>query len=144
GSDAIGGVVNFITRRSYDGLELSGDYRWIDGSDGDYGGSILWGKTGSNWDVMASAGYHQRSELPVLGHDWAHQAYENNPRGRWTGGRQPAGVPPRHGGRHAHRRVPARPRLHQAGRSAHDRQYERGPSVAVDELPRAVLDLGQP
>ena len=36
GSDAIAGVVNFITRRDLDGLEIQGEYKDIDGSDGDY------------------------------------------------------------------------------------------------------------
>ncbi len=100
GSDAIGGVVNFITRRSFEGLELSADYRQIDGSKGDdYGASFVGGKVGSNWDVMVSGEYHHRSELPVLGKDWAHQAYDRNPEGGWTGGGNPeAFIPTTAGG----------------------------------------------
>ena len=41
GSDAIGGVVNFITRKNFDGLEVNATYRAIDGSDGDYDGSLI-------------------------------------------------------------------------------------------------------
>ncbi len=100
GSDAIGGVVNFITRRSFDGLEISGDYKYIDGSKGDdYGASAVWGKVFGDFDVMASAEYHHRSELPVLGKDWAHQAYDRNPEGGWTGGGNPeAFIPTTAGG----------------------------------------------
>jgi len=36
GSDAVGGVVNFITRKDLDGFELNGNYTAIGGSDGDY------------------------------------------------------------------------------------------------------------
>ena len=36
GSDAVAGVVNFITRKDLDGFEVSGKYALIDGSDGDY------------------------------------------------------------------------------------------------------------
>jgi iron complex outermembrane receptor protein len=66
GSDAIGGVVNFITRKNVDGLEVSADYRLIDGSDGnDYGGSVLWGKRFGSLDVLLSGSYQHRSELSV-------------------------------------------------------------------------------
>ncbi len=36
GSDAIAGVVNFITRTNQDGFKASADYRYIRGSKGDY------------------------------------------------------------------------------------------------------------
>ncbi|NJM61091.1 MAG: TonB-dependent receptor plug domain-containing protein [Oscillatoriales cyanobacterium RU_3_3] len=35
GSDAIGGVVNFITRQGVEGLTLDGSYTYIEGTDGD-------------------------------------------------------------------------------------------------------------
>ncbi|HEY2750101.1 TonB-dependent receptor domain-containing protein [Phenylobacterium sp.] len=95
GSDAIGGVVNFITRRSFEGLEIGGDYRWIDGSKGnDYTANLTWGKVGDNWDVLVSGGYQHRSELPVLGKDWAHKIYDLNPEGGWTGGGNPEAFTP--------------------------------------------------
>jgi iron complex outermembrane receptor protein len=95
GSDAIGGVVNFITKRSYDGLEMGADYRHIDGSDGgDWTANLTWGKVGANWDALISAGYQHRSELPVLGKSWAHQAYDSNPEGGWTGGGNPEAFTP--------------------------------------------------
>jgi iron complex outermembrane receptor protein len=95
GSDAIGGVVNFITKRSFDGLELGADYRWVDGSKGnDWNANFTWGKVGSNWDALISAGYDHRSELPVLGKDWAHKAYDLNPEGGWTGGGNPEAFTP--------------------------------------------------
>ncbi len=90
GSDAIGGVVNFITKRSFDGLEVGADYRQIDGSKGgDYTANLTWGKVGDDWDALFSAGYQHRSELPVLRKDWAHRAYDSNPEGGWTGGGNP-------------------------------------------------------
>ncbi|MDP3382814.1 MAG: TonB-dependent receptor plug domain-containing protein, partial [Phenylobacterium sp.] len=36
GSDAIGGVINFITKKTFSGFEVSGEYRYVDGSDGEY------------------------------------------------------------------------------------------------------------
>ncbi len=86
GSDAIAGVVNFITRKDFDGLELNGSYRYIDGSDGDYDGSIIWGHTWENGNVLLSAGYQHRSELPTTERDWAAQSYFNNPEGGWSAG----------------------------------------------------------
>jgi len=43
GSDAIAGVVNFITRTDQEGFRASADYRYISGSDGDYGGALSYG-----------------------------------------------------------------------------------------------------
>src|SRR5690606_24670080 len=47
GSDAIGGVVNYITKERVDGLELSADYRHIEDSDGDYNAGLSWGTSWS-------------------------------------------------------------------------------------------------
>jgi iron complex outermembrane receptor protein len=49
GSDAIGGVVNFITKRSFEGLEIGGDYRSLEGSKGgDYTLNATWGHVADN------------------------------------------------------------------------------------------------
>ena len=40
GSDAIAGVVNFITRKNFEGAEVGASYRYIDGSKGDYNASL--------------------------------------------------------------------------------------------------------
>jgi iron complex outermembrane receptor protein len=86
GSDAIGGVVNFITRTNFDGLEVGGSYRFIEGSDGDYTGQVVWGWGGDNADVLLSVGYQHRSELPVTERDWATRPYLENPEGGWSSG----------------------------------------------------------
>jgi iron complex outermembrane receptor protein len=89
GSDAIGGVVNFITRRNLDGLELNGTYQFIDGSDGDYELSALWGKQFDGGNVMFMAGHRARSQLPIMERDWAirtgPEGYLENPLGGWAG-----------------------------------------------------------
>ena len=90
GSDAIAGVVNFITKTNVNGLEAGGDYRFIGGSKGgDYRLDATWGHTFDNWNVMLSAGFQHRSELPIANKSWAHQPYDNNPEGGWTGGGNP-------------------------------------------------------
>jgi iron complex outermembrane receptor protein len=55
GSDAIGGVVNFITRTDLDGLELDAEYSYIDDSDGDYAASVAWGSRFERGNVLLAA-----------------------------------------------------------------------------------------
>lgn len=85
GSDAIGGVVNFITRTDLNGLELNGSYTYIDGSDGDYTLSANYGWVGDRGDALISVGYRHRSELDTLERDWAVNSYLENPNGSWSG-----------------------------------------------------------
>ena len=64
GSDAVAGVVNFITKRNYDGAMVSVDYQ--DGAHGDNKEYIfqgLWGATGDKGSVLAAISYTNRSPL---------------------------------------------------------------------------------
>ncbi len=82
GSDAVAGVANFITRKNFDGIELQGDYRFIEDSDGDYTASILAGKNlGSDVNILAGFGYRHRSPLAAIDRDYANLPYEINPAG---------------------------------------------------------------
>ncbi|MCR5874401.1 TonB-dependent receptor [Phenylobacterium sp. J426] len=89
GSEAIGGVVNFITRRDLDGFEVSGNYNYIDGSEGDYDVSLAWGSRFDRGSVLLTAGYRRRSELRTTDRDWALQPNANNPLGGWSGAGNP-------------------------------------------------------
>jgi iron complex outermembrane receptor protein len=89
GSDAIGGVVNFITRTRQDGLFASGDYRYVDGSKGDWNATLSWGGRLGPVRLLVSGGYSHRSELTVLDRDFAYQPYDANPQGGWSGGGSP-------------------------------------------------------
>jgi iron complex outermembrane receptor protein len=71
GSDAIGGVINFITRKNFNGLELQGGYTYVDGSDGDYSASLTYGFTNDRSSLLLSGGYRHRSELPTVERDFA-------------------------------------------------------------------------
>jgi iron complex outermembrane receptor protein len=71
GSDAIAGVVNFITRRGFEGLSIDTSYTSIEDSDGDYGTSLLWGHKSDGYDVLVAASYRHRSELNVFDRDFA-------------------------------------------------------------------------
>jgi iron complex outermembrane recepter protein len=69
GSDAVAGVINFITRKNYDGMELKGSYTKIDGSDG-YSMSALGGHTWDSGSWVAAASYSIENELPNTARPW--------------------------------------------------------------------------
>jgi iron complex outermembrane receptor protein len=94
GSDAIGGVVNFITKKNVHGLDVGGDLRDIRGSNGEWTANATWGTSGNHWDGFVSGRYWHRSALPVLSRSWAHQAYDNNPEGGWSGASNPTEFTP--------------------------------------------------
>jgi iron complex outermembrane receptor protein len=78
GSDAIAGVVNFISRRGYDGLSIDTSYTSIEDSDGDYGTNLLWGHDADRYDVLFSASYRHRSELKVRDRDFSLPPFDRN------------------------------------------------------------------
>ncbi len=88
GSDAIGGVVNFITRTDLNGFEFAGNYQGIRGSDGDYDLSGAWGEKFDRGNTLFTIGYRHRSELSVKSRDWAlltgPDGYLRNPLGGWA------------------------------------------------------------
>lgn len=83
GSDAIGGVVNFITRDDVDGLEIGGSYQGIEDG-GDFDVNALWGYQGDQWNVMLTGEYAEREEIPFKDRDWAVLPYSQNPQGGWS------------------------------------------------------------
>ncbi|WP_164518978.1 TonB-dependent receptor [Sphingomonas sp. ABOLG] len=84
GSDAIAGVVNFITNRSLKGLVVSGDYKGIKGSNGDWTASAAFGHNQDGLRVLGSFGFQHRSELMVTDRDFAIGSYTNNPENGFT------------------------------------------------------------
>jgi len=79
GADAVAGVVNYITRKNVEGLELNGDYRYIEDSDGDYNVDGLWGKKFDNSNLLVSLSYQHRSKLQTRDRDWYRYEYLENP-----------------------------------------------------------------
>ena len=80
GSDALGGVVNYITRHDFDGFEIDGDYRYIADSDGEFGLDFLWGNTFDNGDnLLVSAEFSQSSILRARDRDFITLPYIDNP-----------------------------------------------------------------
>jgi iron complex outermembrane receptor protein len=81
--------VNFITRTDQEGFLVSGDYRWIQGSKGDYSGAASFGHKQDGFRIFGAAGYQRRSELRFTDRDFAVRSYPENPQGAWTGGGNP-------------------------------------------------------
>lgn len=79
GADAVGGVVNYITRRNLDGVEMNVNYRQIKDSDGDWDWSVSAGRVGDNGNIMGVVSFTHRSELDLGTRDWAFRDYFENP-----------------------------------------------------------------
>jgi outer membrane receptor protein involved in Fe transport len=79
GADATGGVVNFITRDHFTGLEAKAHYKYIDGSDGDYGLSLLGGFGEGDSNFLWSAEWEHRSRLNTTQRDFSSMPYGVNP-----------------------------------------------------------------
>ena len=64
GSDAIGGVVNIITRRNYQGAEFSTDYGISDHGDGARRGfSFTFGQSGEKGSIMGGIEYNKQDQI---------------------------------------------------------------------------------
>ncbi|MDB5696977.1 MAG: TonB-dependent receptor [Sphingomonas bacterium] len=84
GSDAVAGVVNFITRTDQRGLALAADYRFIRDSDGDFTLSGSYGGRFGDLRVFLSAGYQHRAQLEAYTRDFVRVGYLDNPNGGYT------------------------------------------------------------
>lgn len=85
GSDAIGGVVNFLTRDDFTGIELAASHQAIKDSDGDQSIGIIAGHDFGNWNLVSSIGYQRRNELRIRDRDFTNRRYEENAVGGWSG-----------------------------------------------------------
>jgi iron complex outermembrane recepter protein len=94
GSDAVAGVVNFITKSGFNGLDITADYKNVKDTDGDYSVGITYGWGGDDIDFLVSAGYQHRSELKVRDRDFAHRPYLENPQGGYSAASNPASFVP--------------------------------------------------
>lgn len=80
GADAVGGVVNYITLKSFDGLKTEASYTYIDDSDGDYNATITWGVPfGERANFLLNLDYNHRSELLVRDRDYSNLEFLENP-----------------------------------------------------------------
>jgi iron complex outermembrane recepter protein len=76
GSDAVGGVINMITRQNVNGFELSFDGSSpFEGGAEEFRAGALWGKTADNWNVMVSAEYFEQKPLTIGDRGGCNQDY---------------------------------------------------------------------
>jgi len=72
GSDAIGGVVNFITRKNYQGAQLSAKYGESDRNDGEQNGySFTFGQTSDNGSIMGGVEYSKMDGISASRRDFS-------------------------------------------------------------------------
>ena len=92
GSDAIAGVMNFITRGGFQGFELTASHKAIRGSDGENEVGAIWGGTllDDRVRLVTSAGYVARSELNIATRRWALRPHAESPAGGWSSVGRPA------------------------------------------------------
>jgi iron complex outermembrane recepter protein len=75
GSDAVGGVVNFILKSNFDGLEARLDYGIASRHDGQrQGASVTWGASGDRGNIIISANYNKQEEVRASARDFSYYA----------------------------------------------------------------------
>ncbi len=79
GADAVGGVVNFVTRTDFTGVEARANYTAIDGSDGDYDLGIMAGFGEGDVNFVVAAEWEHRSQLETEERDFSSLPYAQNP-----------------------------------------------------------------
>ena len=96
GSDAIAGVMNFITRSDFVGFEVSGNHKMIADSDGDSELGMIWGSDFSDGrgHIVTSISHIRRGELAIADRDWALQSFNESPTGGWSTVGRPSVVVP--------------------------------------------------
>jgi len=78
GSDAVGGVINFITRHRFDGVEVKGSYGFADEYN-QYNASIIAGRTFANISAYVAYDYARHDGLRGLDRDFSRSLdYVNN------------------------------------------------------------------
>jgi iron complex outermembrane recepter protein len=75
GSDAVGGVVNFITRNDVNGVEITADYGKTTHNDGPQSGvNIIFGKTADNFRFTAGGDYFHQEAVYAGARDYSKYA----------------------------------------------------------------------
>lgn len=81
GAGAVGGVVNFRTRRDVEGLEITLGRTLYKGSEGAYRANILGGWTGGAGNVLLSGTYEKERSMLATKRDYGDLPFEVNPSG---------------------------------------------------------------
>lgn len=87
GSDAIAGVVNIITKRDFEGLEIDVGYDVSDEDDGEqYSAALTWGNTFDRGNFVVSAQYTKRADIFQRDRGFANCPLDENANGKFCGG----------------------------------------------------------
>ena len=84
GSDAIAGVVNFISRTGFEGIEITGSNTWLDESNGNNTIDVIGGLAGERWSGFLALEFDHRSELKIRDKDWGLLPFAENFNGGWS------------------------------------------------------------
>ena len=97
GSDAVAGVVSFLTRSDFRGLEFEGSYKNVPDSEfPDHELGMIAGMGADRLDLVIAGGYRRRGEVPVADRDWALTSFqENSTPGGWSAIGNPVTLYPR-------------------------------------------------
>ncbi len=83
GAGAVGGVINYVTRKNFDGFEISAEKKMFDGSTGEENIEALWGVVGESSNMMLAASWGHRGELGMSKRSFSTLPYDQQPAG-WT------------------------------------------------------------
>ena len=84
GSDAIAGVVNFITRAGFEGFEIGASEQSVQGSNGNQQYNMITGWANDTMNVMLAGEYNHMAEVTVPDRDFALKPFAKNPAGGWS------------------------------------------------------------
>jgi iron complex outermembrane recepter protein len=76
GAGAVGGVINYITRRDLDGFEVEGDKKFYADSDGEENIQLLWGKSYDASNMLFGVSYTNQHDLRTMDRDFAVLPYK--------------------------------------------------------------------
>ena len=97
GSDAIAGVMNYITRSDFSGFEFSASHQDIQETNGAQDFGFIWGGElmDGKMNLVTSAGYQKRTRLRISDREeWSLLPYPESVRGGWSSVGRPSVVVP--------------------------------------------------
>ena len=83
GSDAVGGIANFVTRDDYEGIEVIASHDSYDGAS-DTLASAIWGPAVGESNLVVSVEHDRRGELESEQRDWALRPLQDPWRAGWS------------------------------------------------------------
>ena len=83
GSDAVGGIVNFVTRGDFEGLEAVASYDGYDGA-GDKMAGAIWGGVLGGGHAVVAVEHERRGELQAAERDWTLRPLLDPWRAAWS------------------------------------------------------------